>query len=80
MQKAIELKPDEPQLHYNVGVIHQIKCPEKAKVYFENAIRIKPDFAEAHNNLGVIVLRGSNPIIDEMNRSLTNHKNTMPYN
>ena len=53
-KKAIELKPDYAEAHYNLGVILQSlgRFDETEKSY-KKAIELKPDFPEAHYNLGV---------------------------
>jgi predicted O-linked N-acetylglucosamine transferase (SPINDLY family) len=53
-KKAIELKPNYAEAHYNLGItLHQLGRLEDAEASYEKAIAIKPDFAEAHNNLGI---------------------------
>jgi tetratricopeptide (TPR) repeat protein len=50
--KAIELDPDMPEAHNNLGVIRSAQNPAKAEQDFREAIRIQPDYADAHSNLG----------------------------
>ena len=75
LEKAIELNPTEPTLYYNVGVMNmgQKKTDEAIK-YFEKAIELKPDYSEAYNNIGAAIIDKAIPIVDEMNKNLTDFK------
>jgi tetratricopeptide (TPR) repeat protein len=54
LRKAISIKPDFAEAHYNLGVAHSERGEfTEATTPFHNAINIKPDFAEAHSGLGV---------------------------
>jgi len=55
-QKVIELTPDEPEAHYNLGVVLK-NCGrlEDAAASYRKAIARKPDYAEAHSNLGNVL-------------------------
>ncbi|WP_457618728.1 tetratricopeptide repeat protein [Lutibacter sp.] len=72
LEKAITLNPTDPTLYYNVGVMNmeQKKIDEAIK-YFEKAIELKPDYADAYNNIGAAIIDKVNPIIEEMNKSLS---------
>lgn len=75
LRKAIELRPDDPQLYYNIGVMTlEQGYTEEAMKSFEKAIELKPDFADAYNNIGVTILEKTKPIVDEMNKNLSNFK------
>ena len=53
-KKAIELKPDYVEAHYNLGVTLRILGRfDEAEKSYKKAIELKPDFPEAHYNLGV---------------------------
>ncbi len=52
-RKAIELQPDDPEMHNILGAFfQQQQRPLEAKAVYEEALRLKPDFVAAHNNLG----------------------------
>ncbi len=73
LKKAIEVKPGDPILHYNVGVLTMDQgFFEEAIVHFKEAIRLKPDYADAYTNIGVAVLEKTKPIVEEMNKNLSN--------
>ncbi len=55
-RKAIELKPDYANAHYNLGnILRDIGNLKKAEVSTRKAIELKPDYADAHYNLGNIL-------------------------
>lgn len=71
LEEAIKLNPDEPTLHYNVGVMNMEQNNiESAIKSFKIAIELKPDYADAYNNIGAAIIKKTNPIIEEMNNSL----------
>ena len=52
--KAIELKPDDAEAHYNRGLAYDGKGDvESAIGDYTKATELKPDFAEAYNNRGI---------------------------
>lgn len=52
--KAINLKPDYPAVHFNLGYDYaQQNNFDLAISHYKRAIEIKPDYAYAYNNLGV---------------------------
>ena len=52
-QKALLIKPDDAQAHYNLGNVFQNQGRlEEAMETYKKALSIKPDYAEAFNNLG----------------------------
>jgi len=54
-QKALELKPDFPEVYVYIGNILQAQgSTDKAMTAYEKAVELKPDFAIAHNNMGNI--------------------------
>ena len=75
LETAIELNPKEPTLYYNVGVMNMgQKKIEEAIKYFNKAIELKPDYSEAYNNIGAAILDKAVPIVEEMNKNLTDFK------
>jgi tetratricopeptide (TPR) repeat protein len=72
LEEAITLNPTEPTLYYNVGVMNmdQNKIGEAIE-YFKKAIELKPDYSDAYNNIGAAIIEKVNPIIEEMNNSLS---------
>ena len=59
-EKALVIKPDYAEAHYNLGGVLQDLGQLGASIEsYEKALAIKPDYAEAHNNLGN-VFRESN--------------------
>jgi tetratricopeptide (TPR) repeat protein len=75
LEEAISLNPTEPTLYYNVGVMNMDqKNIDEAIKNFEKAIELKPDYADAYNNIGAAIIEKAAPIIDQMNKSLSDFK------
>ncbi len=56
-RKAIEIKPDFVDAHYNLGIIlSNLGKLKVAALYQRKAIELNPNFAEAHYNLGNILI------------------------
>ncbi|WP_269603957.1 tetratricopeptide repeat protein [Prochlorococcus marinus] len=52
-RKAIEIKPDFADAHYNLAnLLQAIGKLQEAEVLYRKAIEIKPDYTDAHLNLG----------------------------
>lgn len=50
---AEDKRPNEPEIHYLLGVAYdQRGLPDKAVEHFQRAIELKPDYSEAYNSLG----------------------------
>ncbi len=61
-EKASRLVPDDPEVHYNLGVVREAQGDADAAVRaYRKAISVRPDHARALNNLGV-VLFGQNDL------------------
>jgi tetratricopeptide (TPR) repeat protein len=72
LEKAIEMNPTEPTLYYNVGVMNMDqKKTDEAIQYFKKAIELNPNYGDAYNNIGAAIIEKAAPIIDEMNKSLS---------
>ena len=72
LEEAININPTDPTLFYNVGVMNmEQKNIDEAIKYFEKAIELKPDYADAYNNIGAAIIDKAAPIIEEMNKSLS---------
>ena len=57
-QKAIELKPDDPDAHRNLGTVYgEQGKEEEAAAAYEKAIELDPDFGEAYGDLAGIYTR-----------------------
>ena len=55
-RKAIELKPDYANAHYNLGqILIDLRKLKDAELSYRKAIELKPDYADAHLNLGSIM-------------------------
>jgi tetratricopeptide (TPR) repeat protein len=51
--KALLIKPDYVEAHYNMGVaLNDLGKHEEAIASYTKAVQIKPDYAATHNNLG----------------------------
>ena len=55
-QKALTFEPDNPDLHYNLGVVHiETGHPDKALSHFEKALVIEPEHIQALTNSAVLM-------------------------
>ena len=54
-QKAVEVKPDYAEAHFNLGNTKEIDRLDEAEASYRKAITLKPDFTSALNNLGLIL-------------------------
>jgi tetratricopeptide (TPR) repeat protein len=53
-QAALEIDPDEPLVHYNIGTtLMEMGRLEEALAQHREAVRLAPGYAEAHGNIGV---------------------------
>ena len=66
--RAIEIEPDNVDLHFNLGVISSDKGDtEKAMYHYDNAIEIDSTYTKAHLNAAALILKKEQSIIEEMN-------------
>ena len=74
MAEAASVAPDNPDLHYNIGVINMEQGNlEEARVSYKKALEINPGYTNAQLNLSTTYVNEGNALIDEMN-SLGNSK------
>jgi len=72
LEEAISIKPTDPNLYYNVGVMNlEQKNTEEAIRNFEKAIELNPEFTEAYQNIGTAIIDKTLPIVEEMNKNLS---------
>jgi len=72
LEEAIRLNPTDANLYYNVGVMNMDqKNIDEAIANFKKAIELNPKFAEAYQNIGTAVIDKALPIVEEMNKSLS---------
>lgn len=75
MQEAVKLDPTNPELFYNLGVVNgNAEKYDEAISYYKKAIELKDDYANAYLNLAFAYLNKRVPIVDEMNKNLSNAK------
>jgi len=72
LEKAIEIHPEDANLYYNVGVMNMEQGnTDLAVKSFEKSIELDPEFAQAYQNLGTAIIDKTKPIVEEMNKSLS---------
>jgi len=76
-QKALDVKPDFPEAHYNLGLAllansGSVPAWKDALAQFEAAVALRPDYAEARRMAGVAFLESDDPTkaIAELKASL----------
>ena len=59
-QNAVRLRPDDPLLHYNLGIAFEMQNRrDEAIRQYEEAVRIQPGYVKVHKNLAVaLYLKG----------------------
>jgi tetratricopeptide (TPR) repeat protein len=66
--RALEIEPDNVDLHFNLGVISSDKGDiDKAMYHYNKAIEIDSTYTKAHLNAAALVLQKEQSIIEEMN-------------
>ena len=74
-EKALAIKPDYAEVHYNLGVtLQELGQLDAAVKSYEKALAIKPDYADAHNNLGNIFLE-----LNELNLAIDHFEWAVAY-
>ena len=57
-RRALDLTPDHPELHNNLGgALQEQGLLDEAVACFRRAIDLRPNYSEAYNNLGVVLNR-----------------------
>ena len=57
-REALEIKPDYPEVHNNLGVLlAKSGRVDEAMAEYQTALELNPDYPEAHNNLGNALAR-----------------------
>ena len=57
-QELLEIKPDDPSVHYNLGnVLLRLGRLDEAMAQYQKALELKPDDPKAGYNLGVVLAR-----------------------
>ena len=68
MAEAATVAPDNPDLHYNIGVINMEQDHiEDARAAYRKALEINPGYTNAQLNLSTTYINEGNGLIDEMN-------------
>ena len=68
MAEAATVAPDNPDLHYNIGVINMEQNNiEEARVAYRRTLEINPGYTNAQLNLSTTYINEGNGLIDEMN-------------
>ena len=80
INRAIEKNPNDATLVFNLGVVSaNSKQLKEAEKYYRRAIEIDPKYVDAYINLSEILLRGDEPIFQEMNKLGTSDKDNKRY-
>ncbi|NND15534.1 MAG: tetratricopeptide repeat protein [Eudoraea sp.] len=80
MGEAATMAPDNPDLHYNIGVINMEQGNlEEARASYEKSIEIDPNYMNAYLNLSTSFVNEGNGLIDEMNSLGTSRADAARY-
>lgn len=72
LEEAVKINPTDPILYYNIGVMKmELNDLDGAVESFKQALELKPDYMDAINNIGAAILKKAEPIVEEMNNSLS---------
>jgi len=68
ISKVLTMDPDNPVLHFNLGVSEdQLGNKEKAREYYNEAVKLDPKYADAYNNIAANILSDDERLLNEMN-------------
>ena len=80
MGEATKMAPDNPDLHYNIGVINMEQGKlEEARASYQKSIDIDPNYMNAYLNLSTSYVNEGNGLIDEMNSLGTSRADAARY-
>lgn len=80
MGEATTMAPDNPDLHYNIGVINMEQGKlEEARASYQKSIEIDPTYTNAYLNLSTSFVNEGNGLIDEMNSLGTSRADAARY-
>ena len=75
-KQAHKLKPDDPQIHYMLGMVYsKSKAYKDAAESFKRAVQFKPDWPEAHFKLGTMSY-----VLGRRSQSLAEYKKLLELN
>jgi tetratricopeptide (TPR) repeat protein len=61
-QEALKFEPDNPDLHYNLGVVLiELGQPVQALVMFNNALKVDPDHVQSLMNSAILMQESGKP-------------------
>ena len=80
INRAIEKNPNDATLVFNLGVVSaNTKQLKEAEKFYRRAFEIDPNYVDAYINLSEILLRGDEPIFQELNKLGTSDKDNKRY-
>jgi tetratricopeptide (TPR) repeat protein len=80
INEAIEKKPNDASLYYNLGVTTSGKDQvEESEKYYKKAIELDSNYFEAYSNLAELKLRKDEKLVKEMNKLTTSAKDAKRY-
>lgn len=80
VQEAISLKPNDPILYYNLGVVAgESKDFDNALKYYKKAIELNPQDFNSYNNIGVLYIGEDATIVNAMNKLSMSKKDQIEY-
>jgi tetratricopeptide (TPR) repeat protein len=80
MAEAAAMAPDNPDLHYNIGVINMEQDNiEEARAAYKRTLEINPGYVNAQLNLSTTYVNEGNQLIDDMNQLGTSRADVEKY-